>query len=193
MSQSLESGPVPLQQGGHLEQELTSAPVLQTLEQGQDDKPYCAGMRGQVRTRRVSLGCEVLAGHPRGQQHGLQPSGRVRGLAVPGQQALVGMAVASLTKSQDVHPAQKQAWMQRGSRVFEILSGSDWGSPSGSGRCLKAWGFLVEFRGRVLELGVPAQAGPGSCRHPFWVEGGASGPVSKTWGPIFIPLPNDIW
>lgn len=79
VSQSLESGPVPLQRGGHLEQELTSAPVLQTLEQGRDDKPYCAGRRGQVRTRRVSLGCEVLAGHPRGNSMGFSPQEESKG------------------------------------------------------------------------------------------------------------------
>lgn len=123
--------------------------------------------------------------------------GRVRGLGVPGPQALVGMAAASLTRSQDAHPAQKQAcpawaWTQRGSEVFQLLWGSDWGPPSGSGRCLKAWGFLVGLGGRVLELVVPAQAGPGSCRYPLWVGEGAPGPVSKTWGPIFIPLPADV-
>lgn len=66
------------------------------------------------------------------------------------------------------------------------------GAPFRVRRCLRAWGFLVGLGGRVLELVVPAQAGPGSCRYPLWVGEGAPGLVSKTWGPIFIRLPADV-
>ena len=66
------------------------------------------------------------------------------------------------------------------------------GGPLQDQEMSEGMGFLVGLGGRVLELVVPAQAGPGSCRYPLWVGEGAPGLVSKTWGPIFIRLPADV-
>ena len=80
---------------GRLGQELTSAQVPWALDWGQGDGPQCAWVKGRVGARSVPLGCEVLAGCPRGATAwAWTPGERVQGLLVPGLAALVEVAGA---------------------------------------------------------------------------------------------------